>query len=84
MQAGDWFYAAINVAIGILLGSAFYNLVQLVIDGFWLVAIVTLILFGGLFLLILLSDTLLDRSSPLGSDPNASHRRNSANHCHAR
>lgn len=69
MQAADCFYAAINVAIGILLGSVFYGLVQLVIDGFWLVAIVSLILSAGLFLLILLSDSLLDRLFSIGVPP---------------
>jgi len=69
MGAGDWINAAINVLIGILLGSAIYGLVQLVISGFWLMALILVLLGGGLFLFMLLFDKLFDRLFSIGIRP---------------
>lgn len=69
MGVGDWINAAINVVIGVLLGSVVYGLVQLVASGSWLMALITVILAGGLFLLIALSDKLFDRLFPIGIRP---------------
>ena len=35
MGIGDWMNAAINVVIGVLLGSVIFGLVQLVASGSW-------------------------------------------------
>ncbi|WP_205686583.1 hypothetical protein, partial [Chromatocurvus halotolerans] len=48
------------------LQSTSYSLVQLFLDGLWLVAIAMSIFFAGLFLFTLLSDKLLDRLFSIG------------------
>jgi hypothetical protein len=40
MVVGDWMNAAINVVIGVLLGSVIYGLVQLVASGSRLMAMI--------------------------------------------
>jgi hypothetical protein len=44
MVVGDWMNAAINVVIGVLLGSVIYGLVQLVASGSWLMAMILVLL----------------------------------------
>ena len=60
MEVGDWFNAAINVVIGVFLGSLIYRLVQLVASGFWLMALIMVFLGAGLFFFMVLSDKLFD------------------------
>lgn len=60
MEVGDWFNAAVNLAIGVLLGSVVYRLVQLVASGSWLMALIMIFLGAGLFLFMVLSDKLFD------------------------
>jgi len=69
MEMGDWFNAAINLVIGILLGSVINDLLQLVASGSWHMALVILFLAAGLFLFIVLSDKLLDRLFQIGIRP---------------
>lgn len=69
MAIDDWFNAAINVLIGVLLGSVFYGLLQLAGNGSWLMAIILVLLGGGLFLFMVVSDTLFDRLFPTGIRP---------------
>lgn len=69
MAVDDWMIAAINTAIGVLLGSVIYGLVQLVASGSWLMALIILFLAGGLFLLMALSDKLLDHLFRIGIRP---------------
>jgi len=57
----DWINAAFNVLIGVLLGFVIHGLVQLVASGFWLMALILLLLGGGLFLFMVLFDKLFDR-----------------------
>ncbi len=69
MQAGDWANAAINAAIGVLLGSAADGLVQMATTEFWPVALIITLLSVGLFFLVVLSDKLLDRLFSIGVRP---------------
>lgn len=69
MQPGDWFHATLNVVIGALLGSAIFGVTQLIISGFWLSAVITIIVTAALFLLMELSDKLLDRVFSIGIRP---------------
>ena len=69
MQVGDWLNAAINGVIGVLLGSVVYELVQLVASGAWLMAVILVLLGGGLFLFMVLHDKLFDRLFPIGIRP---------------
>lgn len=69
MGVGDWFNAAINVLIGVLLGSVVYGLVQLVAGGSWMMAVILVLFGGGLFLFMVLSDKLFDRLFPIGIRP---------------
>jgi len=69
MGLGDWINAAINVVIGVLLGSVMHGLVQLVASGSWLMAMIVLFLAVGLFLLVVLSDKLFDCLFPIGIRP---------------
>ena len=66
MEVGDWVSAIINVAIGALLGSAAYGLAKLVASGAWLMAVILVVLLGGLFLVMVLFDWLVDRLFPIG------------------
>ena len=61
MEVNDWLSAAFNVLIGALLGSVSDGLVQLVASGWWLMAVILVLLGGGLFLFMVLSDKLFDR-----------------------
>ena len=69
MGPGDWFTAAINLALGVLLGFVAYGLLELVAGGSWLMALILLILAAGLFLFMVLSDKLLDRLFTIGIRP---------------
>jgi hypothetical protein len=69
MQASDWFNAVINLIIGLLLGSFVDGLVQLVATGLWLSAGIITLLFGGLFLAMLVFDKVTDRLFSIGIRP---------------
>jgi hypothetical protein len=69
MQGGDWVNAAISVVIGVFLGSAADGLVQLATTAFWPIAVITPLLFAGLFLFMLVLDRLLDRLFSIGVRP---------------
>jgi len=69
MQAGDWFNAAINLLVGLLLGSFVDGLVQLVATGLWLSAVIISLLSGGLFLFMLVFDKVTDPLFPIGIRP---------------
>lgn len=69
MQTGDWFNSAANVAIGVLLGSAAHGLVQLITTGFWPVAMILTLIFGGVILFELVSDKLFNRLFSTGIRP---------------
>jgi hypothetical protein len=69
MQLGDWINAAISLVIGVLLGSAADGLVQTATTAFWPVAVITPLLFAGAFLVMWVSDKLLDRLFPIGVRP---------------
>jgi hypothetical protein len=58
MQAGDWFSSAVNVVMGVLLGSAAHGAMQLVTTVFFPVVVLTALMFGGLVLL----DSAIDRA----------------------
>ncbi len=64
MGAGDWMDASINVVIGVFIGSVIYGLAQLIASGSWLMAMILILLGGGLILITVLSDKLLDRLIP--------------------
>lgn len=69
MATDDWIHASINALIGVLLGSVAYGLLQLAAGGSWLMAIILVLLGGGLFLFMVLFDTLFDRLFPIGIRP---------------
>jgi len=69
MQAGDWFNAAVNLLIGLLLGSFVDGLVQLVTTGLWLSAVIITLLFGGLFLFMWVFDKVTDPLFSIGVRP---------------
>jgi hypothetical protein len=69
MQAGDWINAVVNLLIGLLLGSFVDGLIQLVATGLWLSALIITLLFGGLFLFIVISDKVTDNLFPTGVRP---------------
>ena len=60
MELNDWINAAFNLLIGALLGSVSYGLMQLVASGWWLMAVILIVLGGGLFLFMVLYDKLFD------------------------
>lgn len=76
MEAGDWFHVAVNVLIGLLLGSAAYGLLQLVISGAWLFALILVVLGLTLFGIVVLSDKLFDRLFPVWVGPVSKKKRN--------
>lgn len=57
MHAGDWFNSAVNVVIGVLLGSAAHGAMQLVTTVYFPIVVLTALMFGGLVLL----DSAIDR-----------------------
>ena len=69
MQVGDWANAAINLVIGVLLGSAADGLVQLATTAFWPLAVVIPLLFAGVFLFSWVLDMLTDRLFSIGVRP---------------
>jgi hypothetical protein len=69
MGVGDWINVAFSLSIGILLGAAIFGLVQLVADGFWVTALVAILISAGLFLLMEVSDKILDRLFTIGVKP---------------
>lgn len=66
MDLGDGFHVLVNLAIGLLLGSAAYHLLQLVVSGAWVMVIILLLLGGTLFGIVVLSDKLMDWIFPSG------------------
>ena len=69
MQIGDWFTAAINLVIGVLLGSAADGLVQLATTAFWPLAVVIPLVFAGVLLFSWVLDLLTDRLFAIGVRP---------------
>lgn len=69
MRIGDWFHAAINLIIGILLGSVVDGLAQLVTTGLWLPALAIVLIGAGFFIFILVFDKLSDRLFSIGVRP---------------
>ncbi len=69
MRAGDWFHAAVNLAIGTLLGSAAHGLLQLVVSGAWVMAAIGVTLAVVLYLIVIAVDRLSDRLFTLGVRP---------------
>lgn len=69
MQVGDWFTAAINLVIGVLLGSAADGLVKLATTAFWPLAVVIPLLLAGVFLFSWVLDVLTDRLFTIGIRP---------------
>ena len=67
MEIGDWFHAAINLLIGVLLGSVAYGLAQLVASGAWLMAVILVVFGAGLFAFMLLFDKLSELVFPIGA-----------------
>jgi CBS domain containing-hemolysin-like protein len=66
MQLGDWINVVVNLLIGLLLGSAVHGLVEMVVDGFWLMAVVTVVLFTVVFLFVFVFDKIFDLIFPIG------------------
>ncbi len=69
MQLGDWLNGAALLAVGVFLGLAIHNMAQLVGTAFWPMIIIIPVLFGGVFLLVLVFDGLIDRIFPSGIVP---------------
>lgn len=69
MQLGDWFNCAMLLAVGLFLGLALANMVQLIGTPFWPIIIIIPVLFGGVFLLEWLLDSLVERVFGLGIKP---------------
>lgn len=69
MQVGDWFNAAFNLAIGVLLGSAADGLVQLATTASWPLAVIIPLLFAGVFLFSWALDAVTDRLFIIGVRP---------------
>jgi len=69
MQVGDWFNAAINLVIGVLLGSAANGFVQLATTAFWPLAVVIPLLFAVVFLFSRVLDVLTERLFTIGVRP---------------
>jgi hypothetical protein len=65
MEWGDWIQAAVNVVIAALLGTAAFNLAQLVANGAWLLAVILVLFAGSLYLIVVVSDWLMDRLFPV-------------------
>lgn len=66
MQVGDWVIAALNAAIGALLGAAADGLVQLGTTAFWPVAVLLSLLLVGMILFVVLFDAISDRIFSIG------------------
>ena len=71
MSVSDWKSAGFNLAIGILLGSAVFGMVRLVVDGFWVTAVIAAVISVGLFLFMVISDKILDRLFTIGVKPSS-------------
>ena len=69
MQPGDWLNAAVNLAIGVLMGIALAYSIQLVSTGYGLMAVVTLVFVGGLLLFERLLDKFIEKVFPSGIRP---------------
>jgi hypothetical protein len=76
MEPEDWLSASFNVAAGLFLGLALNGLLQLVVDGFWPLALTVGALSAGAALLLIafdgLLDKLTDRIFPSGVRPSQS------------
>ena len=71
MRLSDWVNAGVNLAIGVLLGSAVFGLVRLAVDGFWVTAVIAALIFAGFFLFMKVSDKILDRLFTIGVKPSS-------------
>src|SRR6056297_1370174 len=69
MRPFDWLNAASLVVMGVLLGFAAYGLFGLIGTSFWPVAVLIVILFGGIFLLQAVLDRLFQWFVPTGIKP---------------
>ena len=69
MQFGDWINAAALLAVGVFLGLAIEGLVQLIGSPFLPQALLTVLLFAGVFLLYLALDALVERVFNTGVKP---------------
>ena len=58
MQPGDWFHAGVLAVVGVLLGSAALNFLQLAIRGAWMLMLITALFFAAMFLIVMLTDKL--------------------------
>ena len=61
MEPEDWLGAGFNVAIGLFLGLALNGLLQLVVDGFWPLALIVAVLSAGAVLVLFAFDGLVGR-----------------------
>jgi uncharacterized membrane protein YfcA len=66
MEFRDWFDAVFFIVIGALLGSVASNLMQLTSTAFWIMVVISLLIFSGVFLFELVTDKLIDRIFPSG------------------
>jgi hypothetical protein len=69
MQWGNWFNAAANAVIGCLLGMAADGLAQLVVAGWWPVALLIAMIFPAVLLFDRLLDGIFERVFPGGIRP---------------
>ena len=67
--AGDWTSAAVNVVIGVLLGTAINGVVQLIFTGVWVVVLNIAVLSAALFFIVFLHDRLGKKIFPSGIRP---------------
>jgi hypothetical protein len=76
MEPEDWLGAGFNVAIGLFLGLALNGLLQLVVDGFWPLALIVAVLSAGAVLVLFAFDglvgRLIERLLPSGIRPSQS------------
>jgi hypothetical protein len=78
MEAEDWLSAGFNVVIGLFLGLAVNGLLELIVDGFWLFALIVAVLGAGAAWVLLafegVMDRLFERIFPSGIRPSQSPR----------
>ncbi len=72
MQIGDWLNGAAILAVGLFLGMAVGELINLEGAAFWLTIVYVFIPFGFVFLFIFFLDDLMDRSLFSGIKPASS------------
>ncbi len=69
MKPGDWFNAAVNLVLGVLLGLVIDGLAQLVTTAFWPVVVIIPLLFFAILLFDGLIDGLVEKVFPRGVRP---------------